>query len=371
MVEKLISSIDIVYINQKSKNAPVTARILDLFPPSKIQWVADDHSFGDKEGQLSAREYTESKKKLFVTPFKGQFFKRCPGASQRTALTCCNYYVLNLGLQCNMNCSYCYLQSYLNTSVMTIVSNIDDALNELNAISLEHGQKNIRVGTGEVIDSLSLDPLTHYSHSLIQFFAKQAHWKLELKTKSNHVDHFLDCEHRGNVIVSWSINPKEVIENEEHGTASLEERLVAAEKCARKKFPVAFHMDPMIYHDNWKSNYEKLILELCTRFRDFDVQGITVGTLRFQPEQRHIMRDRFGMKSWITQAEVFPSDSGKLRYDSKIRTSMFKFAIEKFKQHSSWPVSICMETPETWIETYEQYPTQINELKPLFQPYRI
>jgi len=371
MVEKLVSSIDSVYIHQQSKDAPVTSRILKLFPTSKIQWVEDDSALTNKDKPLSSQEYSDSKKKLYITPFKGQFFKRCPGASQRKALTCCNYYVLNLGLQCNMNCSYCYLQSYLTTPVMTIFSNIDDALAELNEISLEHGSKHIRVGTGEVIDSLSLDPITHYSHSLIKFFSQQTHWKLEFKTKSHHVDQFLDCDHRGNVIVSWSINPQAVIEKEEHGTASLEERLQAAEKCARRGFPIAFHMDPMIYHENWKANYEDLIQELSSRFRHVDVQGISVGTLRFQPEQRHMMRERFGMKSWVTQAEVFLSDSGKLRYDSKLRTNMFKFAVDRFKHHSPWPVTICMETPETWIATYEKLPTQMAELKSLFQPVRL
>lgn len=371
MVEKLISSINSVYIHQQAKDAAVTSRILSLFPSSKIQWVEEDSSLTHHEGSLSAHTYSQSKRKLYITPFKGQFFKRCPGASQRKALTCCNYHVLNLGLQCNMNCSYCYLQSYLKTPVMTIYSNIDDAIKELQDMSLDHGQKNLRVGTGEVIDSLSLDPLTLYSRPLIDFFSRQKHWSLEFKTKSCHVDQFLDCDHRGNVIVSWSINPQEVIEHEEHGTASLEERLNAAEKSVRKGFPIAFHLDPMIYHENWKTNYEKLIQTLSLRFRNANVQGISVGTLRFQPEQRHIMRERFGMQSWVTQAEVFPSESGKLRYDSHLRTTMFKFAIDKFKEHSPWPVSICMETPETWIATYEKYPTQIQELKPLFQPYRL
>ena len=64
---------------------------------------------------------------------------------------------------------------------MTIFSNLEDAISELNEISLEHGAKALRVGTGEVIDSLSLDPLTHYSRSLIEFFARQKSWKLELK----------------------------------------------------------------------------------------------------------------------------------------------------------------------------------------------
>lgn len=368
MVEKLVSNIDLVYIDLQSKDTLVSKRILSLFPTEKIKWIEKSH-WKNKEGELTSDEYNKSKKNLFITPFMGQFFKPCPGSSQKKALVCCNYHVLNLGLQCNMNCSYCYLQSYINSPVMTVYSNIENAISELQALKETQGHKSLRVGTGEVIDSLSLDPLTHYSLPLIEFFSQTPSWKLELKTKSNHVEQFLDCHHNGNTIVSWSINPQYIIEQEEHGTASLEERLTAAEKCLKKGFPIAFHLDPMIYHENWETNYRDLILELSKRFyHSALVQGITVGTLRFQPEQRHMMRERFGMKSLVMQAEMFLSESGKLRYDSKIRTQMFRYAVDTFKNAApKWPVTICMETPETWISAYDKLPTQIDELKPLFK----
>lgn len=369
MVEKLINSIDHIFIHNESADSAVAQRLSSLFPPNKITWV-NEQPYLTQQGEMSKREYNRSKKELYVAPFKGQFFKRCPGASQKKSLTCCNYHVLNLGLQCNMNCSYCYLQSYLNTPLMTIFSNIEQAIEELQIMNLSNGQSPLRVGTGEVIDSLSLDPLTLYSRPLIEFFSHHPQWILEFKTKSNHVDQFLDCKHNGNVLVSWSINPQAVIENEEHGTASLEDRLKAAEKCALKGFPIGFHIDPMIYHEGWQKNYEELIRELTSRFKRNQVQGITIGTLRFQPEQRHIMRERFGMKSWVMQAEMAPSESGKLRYDSQLRTSMFRFAVDTFKNFSDWPISLCMETPEAWIATYEKLPTQMDEFKSFYRPIR-
>ncbi len=369
-INTLISALDHLYIDEASKNSDVVSRLLSLFPSNKIRWVTSENQLPrNQEGALTAKDFDKSKRNLFITPFKGQFFKPCPGASQKQALVCCNYHVLNLGLQCNMNCSYCYLQSYLNTPMMTIYSNIENALEELHSLYKTQGHKALRVGTGEVIDSLSLDPLTHYSRSLIEFFSQTPNWKLELKTKSDHVDQFLDCVHGGNTIVSWSINPQNIIAHEEHNTASLEARLSAAERCAQKGFPIAFHFDPMIYHENWQYNYENLIKEITQRFDTSQINGITVGTLRFQPEQRHMMRERFGMKSLVMKAEMFPSESGKLRYDSKLRTEMFRFAVDSFKKYApTWPVTICMETPETWISTYDKLPTQMDELKPFFKP---
>lgn len=370
-IEKLIQHFDAVFINYESAESAVAQRLQTLFPKNKIHWVSAE-PFPKAQGEMSASQYDRSKKNLYVTPFKGHFFKRCPGFNQKKAITCCNYHVLNLGLQCNMNCSYCYLQGYLNTPILTIFSNLDQALDELRATGNLDKETPLRIGTGEVVDSLSLDPLFLYSRPLIEFFRDYPNWHLELKTKSDYVEQFLNVEHNNNVIVSWSLNPQILIDSEEHGTASLEERLAAAQKCADAKFPIAFHLDPLIYHPEWKHNYKSLFERIVQQFTPNEVSNITIGTLRYTPEQRHLMRERFGMKSYVTSAEMFLSESGKLRYDSVMRNTMFQYVLDLFKSHNAkWNISLCMETPESWIATYEKMPSQIQELKPLYRPVQI
>lgn len=362
-MQNLIDKFDHVYIDQGSVDSPLGQRFLNLFERQKISIV--EH-MPLREGELSAREFSQSKRLLFLTPFKGKFFKRCPGS--RPGLACCNYFVLNWGLQCDMNCSYCYLQSFINTPLLTIYSNLDDALIELQTFSQMKDQA-LRVGTGETVDSLSLDPLTLYSHRLIEFFRDFPKWTLEFKTKSSKVDQFLEQEHAGNVIVSWSINPQEIITSEEHQTASLAERLGAAKRCLEKGFRVSFHIDPMIWHPNWQQNYTELVDQIATSFEPHQVPYISVGALRFQPQQRAMMRERFGMKSYVTQGEVFPSSDGKLRYDAKVRQEMFSAVIERFRKHSlDWRVFMCMETPESWISVQGQSPFKQNQMNSLFDP---
>lgn len=331
--------------------------------------TVEQEPFSELRGQMTPTEYDRSKRTLFITPYNGQFFKRCPGATQKKSLTCCNYHVLNLGSQCNMNCSYCYLQSYLNSRVTKIFSNIDQALSELESMMQEHPNSPFRVGTGEVIDSLSLDHLTLFSRELIPLFKKYSNWLLEFKTKSANVDQFLDLKGSRNIIVSWSINPEYIINSEEHGTARLQERLAAAEKCRDRGYRVAFHMDPMIYHPDWKKNYGELIEELLSRFSADDIHVISLGALRFQPEQRLIMKQRFGMDSLVNQAEMFPSDNNKYRYDVGIRNEMFAFAQNKIRElNPKVNAFLCMETPESWINSFEKMPQQVPQLKELFRP---
>lgn len=364
----MIHTLEKIFIDRRSLHSEVAERAFKLFPQEKIQ-VVDDEPWSDIKRNLTAEEFDRSKKNIFLTPFEGQFFKRCPGSTQKKVLNCCNYHVLNLGSQCPMNCSYCYLQSYLNSPVSKIYSNIEKALDELKSMADVNSHLPFRVGTGEIIDSLALDELTLNSRKLISFFSQFPKWTLEFKTKSDQVDQFLDLGPASNTVVSWSLNADYVIRKEEHGTASLNSRLQAAQKCVDAGFSVAFHLDPLIYHTDWQENYTDLVSKITKQFSAEQVNVISLGSLRFQPEQRHMMKKRFGLNSLVTQAEMFPSEGSKLRYDASLRNEMFKFIYNQFKSHSdSWRIFLCMETPETWISAFESQPMQKSELKDLFRP---
>jgi len=54
---------------------------------------------------------TRGKQTLLLCRNKGRFFKPCPGTRE---YNCCEYQVLNIGMNCPMDCVYCILQAYLN-----------------------------------------------------------------------------------------------------------------------------------------------------------------------------------------------------------------------------------------------------------------
>lgn len=348
-----------IYIESSALETETAQRAFSLFPKEKVH-IVDDFSF--QKGALSPKQIEQSKKILLLKNFKGSFFKRCPGA--RPKLLCCNYYVLNLGQNCEMDCSYCYLQSFINFPAVVIYTNIEEALEELRQIKKTYLNRYIRIGTGEQTDSLSLDDITLYSQKLISFFKSCPHWQLEFKTKSHNTKNFEDLDHAGNVTVSWSINPEEIVSREEHGTSSLAKRLSAANRVMGKGFPVSFHIDPMIYHPEWKLNYGKMIREITERFPPEKIHHISIGALRFPQSQRAIMRKRFSMESLVCRGEFFKGKDGKLRYDGSLRQEMFQFVFQSFKKHSSkWNVFLCMETPENWLNVMKTAPAKIPALK--------
>ena len=362
--QKLLKKFEKIYIEKKSLSSKSAQRVQEIFPINRIH-IINDKSELKKLSGMSADQFNQSKKNLLLCSFKGKFFKRCPGA--RPGLICCNYFVLNLGQHCEMDCSYCYLQSLINFPFVTVYTNIEDALSELTAIGKEMKDHSLRIGTGEITDSLSLDDITLYSAQLLNYFKQRPRWTLEFKTKSANIKNFVNKEHSQNVIVSWSLNPQYIIQKEEHDTAGLNDRLRAARLCRDKKFPVAFHLDPLIYHKEWKANYLKMIQKITRLFQPEEVSHISLGALRFQPEQRHLMRERFGMQSLVTRGEYFKSKDGKLRYDNEIRQKMFNFVFSQFKNHHpKWNLFLCMENRENWLAATNNLPTKTEQINSFF-----
>jgi len=352
-----------IYIHPESEGSAVALRFKKFFP-EKIKPFED---VARAKGLMTSDEFDQSKKRILVQPHKGQFFKQCPGGNQNSA--CCNYFVLNLGSQCHFNCSYCYLQSFLNTPYLVVYSNVEKALDELTEIAERGTGGKMRVGTGEVIDSLGLDPITLFSELIMEHIHKFENLGLELKTKSDFVDHLLDVKNKGETTISWSINPEHIVKTEEHGTASNAKRLEAAYACVTSGYKIGFHIDPVIWHPDWKENYSELVDQIAEIFDPKDVPYVSLGALRFQPEQRHIMKERFDRASYVNSGELFKSKDGKLRYDADLRSEMFKFIIDRFKKHSrAWRIFLCMESPETWLSTYGDFPKKVDGLEDLFSP---
>ena len=356
-----------VYIEDSARESAAVQRALEIFPRRKINFIREfAGEVSLPKGRLSAERMAASKKILLLKKFKGSFFKRCPGASPK--MMCCNYYVLNLGQHCEMDCSYCYLQSFINLPAVALYTNIDQALGELEDLKKDHYSQPLRIGTGEQTDSLSLDDISLCSQSLVRFFRACPNWLLEFKTKSHNIKNFENESHGGNVIVSWSLNPEFVIQREERGTSSLGQRLKAARRARDKGFKVSFHIDPLIYHQGWKKNYSGLVRQIAELFSPKEIFRLSLGALRFQPEQKALMRKRFGMESLVCQGEFFRGRDGKLRYDSDLRREMFQFLIREFKRsgHDEGNLFLCMETPENWLGALKAPPRRIPKLKEEF-----
>jgi len=118
------------------------------------------------------------KESIRLVPFKGEFLKPCPGTKE---YICCGYQILHVGTNCPMDCSYCILQAYFNEPSLRIFVNLEDKLDQIGRVIDSHPEKIFRIGTGEFMDSLSLDHAVGWSDMLLPFFSARKNCILELK----------------------------------------------------------------------------------------------------------------------------------------------------------------------------------------------
>ena len=220
---------------------------------------------------------TSGKHHLLLCRNRGTFFKPCPGTRE---YRCCNYQVLNIGMNCPMDCVYCILQAYLNNPWLSFFVNVEDLFAELDLALNGEPDRFFRIGTGEFTDSLALDSLTHLSPKLVEYMAGRANAVLELKSKSVNIENLQGLDHGGRTLVAWSLNSPPIMAREEIRTATLEERLAAAAQCARWGYQLAFHFDPIILHAGWEEGYRYTIDRLFQVVPADSIAWISLGALR-------------------------------------------------------------------------------------------
>lgn len=296
------------------------------------------------------------KTSLLLCANKGEFLKGCPATRE---YRCCDYQVINVGMGCPMDCVYCILQAYLNNPYISFFVNIDDLFTELQKKLDVEPSVFSRIGTGEFSDSMALDRITGLSGKLVSFFAQRENVILELKTKSAVVDNLKDLKHNNKTIISWSLNSPEIMAHEELRTSTLEQRLEAAAKCAAWGYPLSFHFDPIIAHDNWQRGYDYTIDALFSTVPKSAIRWISLGGFRYLPKLRDIATNRFP-HSTIFFHEFIEGLDNKQRYFRPLRTDIYKIIYHKLAALADPNTCIyfCMESDEIWQDVMGFVPAQ-------------
>lgn len=328
-----------IFIEKAVKDSYLVKNFREKFPNTPVQIINSYNEY------LSKTKFSISKLKeplVFLIKEKWDFLKPCPCTKVHLN---CGYWVLNLGFGCPFDCSYCFLQCYANFPGIILPANIEDFFIEFDALCKKL-KRPIRIGTGEFCDSLALDEITQYSSKLVPYF-KDKNVFFELKTKSNKISNLLNIQPSGNIVVSWSLNPQSLIEQEEVATASLKERLIAAKTLQEKGYNVAFHFDPIIYTENWEALYKNTI-DLIYSYLKPPFSWISLGTLRCHRSLKAVNELRFP-KSNIFYGELFTGEDKKLRYPPFLRREIYKNMVKWIKLRDGLsPVYLCMENKEMW-----------------------
>ena len=337
MIKRLYVDRSVIHFPQvkhiEAKLKKVTARVVD----------------SDKEVQqalTSEKDPIEAgKETLYLTKNRGRFLKACPGTR---SYLCCGYHILHTATYCTMDCSYCILQSYFDPPYLQYFVNVDDLYTEIDRFFHNPHTSLHRVGTGEFTDSLLWETWSGSTVPLIRQFATQNRIVLELKTKTVGVLGLKDVFHNQKTIISWSLNPPQIIKQEERGTASLSSRLEAAAQCESWGYPLAFHFDPLILCDGWEGHYESTVNRVFDTIHAESIVWISLGSFRFMPRLKGIVKRRFPSSKMI-YGEFIRGLDGKMRYFKPLRIVLYRKMVEWIRKRAPHVcLYFCMEDEEVW-----------------------
>lgn len=347
-----------IYLENDVAGTTAANRILDNLPDLPVEHIDDANALLETASRAADKKSWQGS--ILLARQRGPFMRYCPGTQKHI---CCMYHNLDVAAGCDLNCTYCVLQGYINNPVKTFYCNLDDMYAQLDEALLGHPKQFYRIGTGELSDSLTFEFFTGIGLDLVNYFSDKNNAIIELKSKNVHIENLLGLEHNRRTVVSWSMNAPDIWSSEEAETTTLDDRLRAAVEVQAAGYRLGFHFDPMIDHENWEQGYRETVDRIFAVIKPENIAWISLGGLRYPAGFDDIIRENHP-QSKIYLGELLPGRDNKLRYFMPIRVEMFRKMYQWIRGYSdSVCVYLCMENDEVWRKSFGWSPGSSARLK--------
>lgn len=327
-----------VYVEQEVASHPRVQHILSKGNHAPILVESFDDIWGrSKKPYLHKRDSLN----LFLARKKGQLLKLAPDAYGKAGEP--HYYFIH-AYNCIYECQYCYLQGYFNTPDIVLFINHEEILAEMKEILLKHPGQRVWFHAGEFSDSLALTHLTGELNLYHAFCKENPDAIIELRTKSVNTRELLELSPLDNFIVSFSLSPMDVARRIDLKTPSTSARLKTMAVLLEKGYPLAAHFDPIIYHDDFKIQYEELLREMNCLNLTSNLLYLSLGVVRFTKDvYREVERNY--PDSLIHTTPMIKSFDNKVRYNYPMRMWMMNSVKELALNHGvkEERIYLCME----------------------------
>ncbi|MBN1884188.1 MAG: hypothetical protein JW876_01530 [Candidatus Krumholzibacteriota bacterium] len=280
---------------------------------------------------------------------------------------CGERYVVPL-VGCPFSCAYCYLQSYLETSGLTVFTDTGRMADEIRAALRDDPL--IRLTTGEFGDSLALDAVTGTTLDILPLLEGTGAL-LDARTKSASIDHLLAAAGaagseppdprlaalmRRHLVIAWTMTPAEAIGREEPGTAPLEARLDAMRRAAAAGLRVGVRLDPVIPAYARENDYRRLVGLVAGALGPDGPERVEIGVLRFPLGLRDVVRRR-RPRSAVLRGEWIRDADGKERLNRPARVRLYRtIAAIVRERFPGTGIELSMEPAEVWEDAEVSFP---------------
>lgn len=246
--EKSIKSYELgIQLLKKYENVPKT--------------IIENHNNIDELRKKPNTEFSNLKKKLIIGVRKTHKYSPNHKIS--------DFLVPYTSSGCTASCLYCYLVCHYNKcSYLRLFVNREQMLNKIIKTANESQNKELTFEIGSNSDLILENTITGNLPWTIQNFAKSKKGFLTFPTKFDMIEPILGINGIEKVIIRMSVNPEEIINKVELGTARLNSRIRAINKLKDAGYKVGILIAPVIFVENWQKLYSELIEKLAAELSD-------------------------------------------------------------------------------------------------------
>ena len=197
-------------------------------------------------------------------------------------------------------------------------------------------EKELTFEIGSNSDLILENTITNNLEWTIPNFANNKRGYLTFPTKFDMVEPILNLDHKGRVIVRMSVNPENIIRRVEFGTSNLANRVKAINKLQEAGYKVGILIAPIIFVDNWKEEYENLLIFLQENLSTAVKKSAFFELIFMTYSYVHKMINKEAFPNAINlfdETKMTGRGKGKYMYKPQIREEGTKFFIEKMKQY--------------------------------------
>ena len=242
-----------IYYEEDIQNYELGKELLDKYKnvPKKI---IENHNNIEEMRKKENSEFVKMKRNLIIGIRKTH--KYTPNYKVS------NFLVPYTSSGCTAMCMYCYLVcNYNKCSYLRLFVNREQMLSKImKTANKQESDYVFEIGSNS--DLILENTITNNLVWTIENFRLSKKGKLTFPTKFDMVDPILNINHQGKVIIRMSVNPEEIINRVEFGTARLNNRIEAINKLVEAGYKVGIIVAPIILINNWEMLYTELFKKL-------------------------------------------------------------------------------------------------------------
>lgn len=306
-----------LYIEREILQDPLTEQIRAQLPNAVVIPVEQYHDVFSRPKQ----DYSVQKdqRSLILARKHGELLYK--GAPVCHSFHHSLFYYTSPALNCMFDCEYCWLKGmYATANPVIFINAPKEYLNAAMEVVHSHDDEPVFVSFSYETDLFPFEPLTGFLKKLSQELYRTPMVTAEIRTKCAAPGIIRTLTPTGNLVLAFTLSPREMIARYEHGTSPLELRLAAANTAIERGIPVRFCFDPMILFPDWRRAYRNMLEEITETVDLSLVLDFSIGSYRQSDQYQKRMRSRFPESAVIQYP--YEVSNGYCMYPASLRAEL-------------------------------------------------